>query len=165
MNLSFIFLQIYAVFAWWYLPVHFSFVMKLSYIVLTVNKSFFSIDSHVAAWFFADCHHLGIRLPTIHGLNHSDPQLWSVFFTKTLSLQVWSMSTIVSDSGRWLAIAGTIMTISKNRVKPSPQPYSWKLVEIFTTGIILGVYLAMMTVIFFWAADETDFFPVSIVQV
>lgn len=54
---------------------------------------------------------------------------------------------------------GTIMTISKDRVKPSPQPDSWKLAEIFTTGIILGGYLAMMTVIFFWAAYKTDFFP------
>lgn len=53
------------------------------------------------------------------------------------------------------------MTISKDRVKPSPQPDSWKLAEIFTTGVILGGYLAMMTVIFFWAAYETDFFPVS----
>lgn len=53
------------------------------------------------------------------------------------------------------------MTISKDRVKPSPQPDSWKLAEIFTTGIILGGYLAMMTVIFFWAAYKTDFFPVS----
>ncbi|XP_062009961.1 plasma membrane ATPase 1-like isoform X2 [Rosa rugosa] len=54
---------------------------------------------------------------------------------------------------------GTIMTISKDRVKPSPLPDSWKLAEIFTTGIILGSYLAVMTVIFFWAAYETDFFP------
>lgn len=52
------------------------------------------------------------------------------------------------------------MTISKDRVKPSPYPDSWKLAEIFTTGIILGGYLAMMTVIFFWAAYKTDFFPV-----
>ncbi|XP_015579193.1 ATPase 11, plasma membrane-type isoform X1 [Ricinus communis] len=54
---------------------------------------------------------------------------------------------------------GTIMTISKDRVKPSPLPDSWKLAEIFTTGIILGSYLAMMTVIFFWAAYKTNFFP------
>ncbi|XP_051118500.1 plasma membrane ATPase 1-like isoform X2 [Andrographis paniculata] len=53
---------------------------------------------------------------------------------------------------------GTIMTISKDRVKPSPLPDSWKLAEIFATGIILGAYLAMMTVIFFWAAYDTDFF-------
>ncbi|GAB4860701.1 ATPase 11, plasma membrane-type [Ancistrocladus abbreviatus] len=54
---------------------------------------------------------------------------------------------------------GTIMTISKDRVKPSPMPDSWKLAEIFATGIVLGSYLAIMTVIFFWAAYKTDFFP------
>ncbi|KAL3639584.1 plasma membrane H+-ATPase [Castilleja foliolosa] len=36
----------------------------------------------------------------------------------------------------------------------------WKLAEIFTTGVILGGYLAMMTVIFFWAAYKTNFFPI-----
>ncbi|KAK7265244.1 hypothetical protein RJT34_32861 [Clitoria ternatea] len=54
---------------------------------------------------------------------------------------------------------GTIMTISKDRVKPSPLPDSWKLQEIFATGIVLGSYLALMTVIFFWAMKETHFFP------
>ncbi|RWW46335.1 hypothetical protein BHE74_00047740 [Ensete ventricosum] len=53
---------------------------------------------------------------------------------------------------------GTIMTISKDRVKPSPLPDSWKLKEIFATGIVFGSYLALMTVIFFWAMKETDFF-------
>ncbi|KAH6779468.1 H[+]-ATPase 2 [Perilla frutescens var. hirtella] len=54
---------------------------------------------------------------------------------------------------------GTIMTISKDRVKPSPLPDSWKLKEIFATGIVLGGYLAFMTVIFFWLMHKTDFFP------
>ncbi|KAL8467773.1 hypothetical protein ACS0TY_031131 [Phlomoides rotata] len=54
---------------------------------------------------------------------------------------------------------GTIMTISKDRVKPSPLPDSWKLKEIFATGIVLGGYLALMTVVFFWLMHETDFFP------
>ncbi|CAA3030147.1 plasma membrane ATPase 4 [Olea europaea subsp. europaea] len=53
---------------------------------------------------------------------------------------------------------GTIMTISKDRVKPSPLPDSWKLKEIFATGIVLGGYLALMTVLFFWIMKETDFF-------
>ncbi|XP_056699206.1 ATPase 9, plasma membrane-type isoform X2 [Spinacia oleracea] len=53
---------------------------------------------------------------------------------------------------------GTIMTISKDRVKPSPTPDSWKLKEIFATGVVLGTYLALMTVIFFWAASDTGFF-------
>lgn len=53
------------------------------------------------------------------------------------------------------------MTISKDRVKPSPLPDSWKLKEIFATGVVLGGYLALMTVIFFWAMYKTDFFSVS----
>ncbi|KAG6472315.1 hypothetical protein ZIOFF_069775 [Zingiber officinale] len=53
---------------------------------------------------------------------------------------------------------GTIMTISKDRVKPSPMPDSWKLKEIFATGVVFGGYLALMTVIFFWAMKDTDFF-------
>ncbi|KAK4796012.1 hypothetical protein SAY86_028338 [Trapa natans] len=53
---------------------------------------------------------------------------------------------------------GTIMTISKDRVKPSPLPDSWKLKEIFSTGVVLGSYLAVMTVVFFWVAHKTDFF-------
>uniref|UniRef100_A0A804J0R9 Plasma membrane ATPase n=1 Tax=Musa acuminata subsp. malaccensis TaxID=214687 RepID=A0A804J0R9_MUSAM len=54
---------------------------------------------------------------------------------------------------------GTIMTISKDRVKPSPLPDSWKLREIFATGIVLGAYLAIITVVFFWLVHDTDFFP------
>ncbi|KAL3533156.1 hypothetical protein ACH5RR_006677 [Cinchona calisaya] len=53
---------------------------------------------------------------------------------------------------------GTIMTISKDRVKPSPVPDSWKLKEIFATGVVLGTYLAIMTVVFFYLANDTDFF-------
>lgn len=55
---------------------------------------------------------------------------------------------------------GTIMTIAKDKVKPSPMPDSWKLREIFATGIVLGTYLAVMTVIFFWAAMESNLFSV-----
>ncbi|CAO1939778.1 unnamed protein product [Urochloa humidicola] len=53
---------------------------------------------------------------------------------------------------------GTIMTISKDKVKPSPQPDSWKLAEIFATGVIIGAYLAVTTVLFFWAVHKTEFF-------
>lgn len=56
---------------------------------------------------------------------------------------------------------GTIMTISKDRVKPSPLPDSWKLSEIFATGVVIGAYLALMTVIFFYLAYETSFFAKS----
>jgi len=64
------------------------------------------------------------------------------------------------DENKWMD-AGTIMTISKDRVKPSPHPDSWKLKEIFITGIVYGSYLALMTVIFFWAMRSTDFFTVG----
>ncbi|KAH0909266.1 hypothetical protein HID58_032587 [Brassica napus] len=60
---------------------------------------------------------------------------------------------------------GTIMTISKDRVKPSPTPDSWKLREIFATGIVLGGYQAVMSVIFFWAIHKTDFFSVIIITI
>jgi H+-transporting ATPase len=53
---------------------------------------------------------------------------------------------------------GTIMTISKDRVKPSPSPDSWKLKEIFAQGVALGSYLALMTVIFYYLMVDTDFF-------
>ncbi|GAB4841897.1 ATPase 10, plasma membrane-type [Ancistrocladus abbreviatus] len=53
---------------------------------------------------------------------------------------------------------GTIMTISTDRVKPSPRPDSWKLNEIFATGIVIGTYLAIVTVLFYWAANKTTFF-------
>ncbi|TVU27903.1 hypothetical protein EJB05_19404 [Eragrostis curvula] len=53
---------------------------------------------------------------------------------------------------------GTIMTISKDRVKPSPTPDSWKLNEIFATGVVLGTYMALVTVLFFFLAHDTDFF-------
>ncbi|XP_037461843.1 plasma membrane ATPase-like [Triticum dicoccoides] len=53
---------------------------------------------------------------------------------------------------------GTIMTISKDRVVPSPTPDSWRLKEIFATGVVLGTYQAIATVVFFWAVHSTDFF-------
>ncbi|KAJ4890684.1 H(+)-ATPase 5 [Raphanus sativus] len=53
---------------------------------------------------------------------------------------------------------GAIMTISKDNAKPSPQPDSWKLIEIFSTGVVFGGYQALMTVVFFWAMIDTDIF-------
>ncbi|GKU95610.1 hypothetical protein SLEP1_g8945 [Rubroshorea leprosula] len=49
-------------------------------------------------------------------------------------------------------VLGTIMTISKDRVKPSPVPESWKLSEIFATGIVIGTYIALATLLFFLTA-------------
>ncbi|KAG2210931.1 hypothetical protein INT47_000088 [Mucor saturninus] len=53
---------------------------------------------------------------------------------------------------------GTIMTISTDRVKPSPYPDSWNLREIFTYAIIYGLYLTVSTVAFFAVVYQTTFF-------
>lgn len=53
------------------------------------------------------------------------------------------------------------MTISQDRVKPSPGPDSWKLNEIFATGVVIGTYLALITVLFYWVVEGTAFFEVT----
>ncbi|CAF0934383.1 unnamed protein product [Adineta steineri] len=53
---------------------------------------------------------------------------------------------------------GTILTISKDRVKPSQYPNSWHLSEIFTYAIVYGTYLAASTVVFFTVIVKTSFF-------
>ena len=50
------------------------------------------------------------------------------------------------------------MTISKDRVEPSPYPNSWNLSEIFTYAIVYGIYLAISTVAFFAVIVQTTFF-------
>ncbi|CDS03438.1 Putative H-transporting ATPase [Lichtheimia ramosa] len=53
---------------------------------------------------------------------------------------------------------GTIMTISKDRVRPSPFPDSWNLFEIFSYAIVYGLYLAASTIAFLAVAYKKDFF-------
>ncbi len=53
---------------------------------------------------------------------------------------------------------GTIMTISKDRVAPSPQPNKWRLKQIFISAIIYGLYLSASTVVFFAIVVKTSFF-------
>ena len=53
---------------------------------------------------------------------------------------------------------GTILTISKDRVQPSPYPNSWNLSEIFTCAIVYGIYLAASTILFFTVIVKTTFF-------
>lgn len=55
------------------------------------------------------------------------------------------------------------MTISKDRVRPSPTPESWKLKQIFATGIVIGTYLALVTVLFYWLIVSTTFFEVYLI--
>ncbi|KAI8088744.1 uncharacterized protein BX664DRAFT_261822 [Halteromyces radiatus] len=53
---------------------------------------------------------------------------------------------------------GTIMTISTDRVRPSPHPDQWNLFEIFSYAIVYGLYLALSTISFFAVLYKTDFF-------
>jgi hypothetical protein len=42
---------------------------------------------------------------------------------------------------------GTVMTISVDRVKPSLEPNSWDLREVFVYGITYGLWLALSTIV------------------
>ncbi|KAI8069618.1 hypothetical protein BC940DRAFT_236689 [Gongronella butleri] len=53
---------------------------------------------------------------------------------------------------------GTIMTISTDRVRPSPHPDKWNLYEIFISAIVYGLYLAASTIAFFAVAYKTTWF-------
>lgn len=53
---------------------------------------------------------------------------------------------------------GTIMTISKDRVKPAPEPTQWLLKRIFISAVIYGLYLAASTLVYFTIATQTSFF-------
>jgi len=51
---------------------------------------------------------------------------------------------------------GTIMTISKDRAKPSNDPDKWRPVSIFTLAIVLGLYLTCSSIIMFAAVRDSD---------
>ncbi|RZC53119.1 hypothetical protein C5167_011975 [Papaver somniferum] len=51
-----------------------------------------------------------------------------------------------------------VTRMSRDNVKPSPRPDKWRLSELFVVGVVLGCYLASMTVLFFWTASRTNFF-------
>jgi hypothetical protein len=51
-----------------------------------------------------------------------------------------------------------MLTISKDKVKPSKEPEHWNLLEIFGTAIVLGTYLTISTIVLFHLAVYTDSF-------
>jgi H+-transporting ATPase len=53
---------------------------------------------------------------------------------------------------------GTIMTVSTDRVQPSLLPDSWRLKDIFVMAFVLGFYLTLSSLIFFYLIVDTDFF-------
>jgi len=61
---------------------------------------------------------------------------------------------------------GTMITISKDRARPSPRPDEWKLSDLFIRAFIFGLYLTATTMILFAVAHNTRFFPedINIIQ-
>ncbi|KAG2217510.1 hypothetical protein INT45_001797 [Circinella minor] len=53
---------------------------------------------------------------------------------------------------------GTIMTISTDRVKPSPYPDQWNLKEIFCYAVVYGLYQAASTLVFAAVIFHSTFF-------
>jgi H+-transporting ATPase len=53
---------------------------------------------------------------------------------------------------------GTIMTVSTDRVEPSTNPDSWRLRDIFIMAFVLGFYLTLSSLIFFYLIIQTEFF-------
>jgi len=53
---------------------------------------------------------------------------------------------------------GSMLTISKDRVKPSQNPDTWNLLEIFGTAIAIGTYLTISTIVLFELAVNSDTF-------
>ncbi|TMW57784.1 hypothetical protein Poli38472_014387 [Pythium oligandrum] len=53
---------------------------------------------------------------------------------------------------------GTILTISKDNVKPSPTPDSWKLKEVFISSISFGLWLTLSTIVLFAVINNSDGF-------
>ncbi|KAF1326637.1 Plasma-membrane proton-efflux p-type atpase, partial [Globisporangium splendens] len=53
---------------------------------------------------------------------------------------------------------GTILTISKDNVKASPLPDSWKLKQVFVSSICFGLWLTLSTVVLFAVVNNSDGF-------
>jgi len=52
---------------------------------------------------------------------------------------------------------GTMLTISKDRVKPRPTPDTWNLVEIFSLSFSFGIYLLVSTLVLFVLVRDGHF--------
>lgn len=142
------------------------FIAIVCYLIVLIIFCFLC-DSSFAVWFHVDCSHLEIWFLSLHGFDYCHLEWWwvsdklwisSILLVSLIAPQKQNNPILMGV--HCCFVTGTIMTISKDRVKPSPLPDSWKLKEIFATGIVLGGYLALMTVIFFWLMDGTNFFSV-----
>lgn len=53
---------------------------------------------------------------------------------------------------------GTMITLARDRAVPSDKPEKWNLYSLFFTATIIGCYLTVSTVIFFYLVTRTPFF-------
>ncbi|KIZ00694.1 hypothetical protein MNEG_7267 [Monoraphidium neglectum] len=53
---------------------------------------------------------------------------------------------------------GAMIALSKDRVTPSPAPNSWRLRNIFTVGIVYGLYLTLSSWVLYHVAAKDTFF-------
>ncbi|KAK9087283.1 hypothetical protein Syun_029677 [Stephania yunnanensis] len=88
------------------------------------------------------------RKSGLRGMSSLVPSAWRPVLEDPSNLQIFF---------DYYAIAKPPIS-KEDRVKPSPTPDSWKLNEIFATDIVIGTYLALITVLFYWAVTKTNFF-------
>ncbi|KAF9682727.1 hypothetical protein SADUNF_Sadunf05G0138700 [Salix dunnii] len=68
-----------------------------------------------------------------------------------------NVSIAVANATDHAARCASDVVLTETRwMKPSPLPDTWKLKGIFATGVILGTYLDLMTVVFFWVVHSSD---------
>jgi len=53
---------------------------------------------------------------------------------------------------------GTIMTVSTDRVDPSPHPDKWRLKDIFINAFVLGLYLSISSIVFYYMIYDLRWF-------
>jgi H+-transporting ATPase len=52
-----------------------------------------------------------------------------------------------------------MLSVSRDRVKPSKRPDEWDFVELFTIALVLGGWLTLSSVVLFLIIFQTNFFP------
>jgi magnesium-transporting ATPase (P-type) len=52
---------------------------------------------------------------------------------------------------------GTMITLARDRAKPSENPEKWNLITLFVVSITLGLYLTLSTIVFYYLIVYTTF--------
>eukprot|EP01126_Amoeba_proteus_P049138 TRINITY_DN5726_c0_g2_i12.p1 TRINITY_DN5726_c0_g2~~TRINITY_DN5726_c0_g2_i12.p1 ORF type:complete len:467 (+),score=115.70 TRINITY_DN5726_c0_g2_i12:119-1519(+) len=76
--------------------------------------------------------------------------VYSVAYNRTFPPEAMVMLAIFNDL--------SMLSVSKDRVKPNDEPDEWNLRELFGVSSVLGAYLAMSTHVLWFVIFYTDFF-------